>query len=72
MKNHFVLTTRCGKAFSINAEGVSGDLEEKAQKVCDILNAKYRGTDYEITGFHLAEASEVAGYWQLPESILEA
>ena len=72
MKTHIVLTTRCGKIFSVNGENFGGDLEQTAQQIRAKMNAKYSGSDYEITDCRLAEASEVANFWELPPSIFEA
>lgn len=70
MKNHIILTTRGGKIFALNCESLDGDLNSVAQNIRTKLNAKYSGSDYEITDYHFSDASEVDNFWELPPSIL--
>lgn len=68
-KCNIILTTKGGMEFGVSCNCTPDELQAASSHWRGVLNAKYRGTDWEVTGYRLASDEEIKNFRPLPEEL---
>lgn len=68
-KCNIILTTKGGMEFGVSCACTQDDLHAAANHWKTVLNTKYGGTGWEITGYRMASEDEIKEFLPFPEDL---